>query len=214
MSLKGRWSRSPTRVLAAATALWLTLMTSACTGSQPVPTPPAPPRTASFSPTDLAATFGAAPVNLSCKEGAAGLTSGYLQELQIGPVALRGFGVESPPNPAQDVGLKVPPNLRLLFKKAPLQLEQETKSVVMTVPADGRQFLAWVPVESWTSGSSPDLTAWATTALTITNCTDREIGFLGGLLGTDPDRCFPITVQPREGTATTAEITLSGKPCD
>jgi len=88
-----------------------------------------------------------------------------------------------------------------LFRKSPIVVAAGTESVTVSVPDDGKQFLAWVPVNIWTSGTPPDLTEWSRTSITMQPCSNQAAAFLGGVLALTPDQCFTMHFQTESGVS-------------
>lgn len=122
-------------------------------------------------------------------------------------------GVRSTVPLARDVGLIVPADRAWLFRKSPIMVAAGTESVTVSVPEDGRQFLAWVPSGVWASSTPPDLTKWSQTSITIQPCADHAATFLGGILALTPDQCFTLHFQTASGLQDDRQIRLNGQTC-
>lgn len=151
-------------------------------------------------------------VTLSCAQGATGLS---LPE----PADPSGVTIEQLGSSASALSFRGS-DFRLTgtyatapFRKAPIYVANSVHTVVLAVPADGRQVLGWVPFDVWTTQDQPpDLRRWITSTLTLKSCPAATVGFLGGIFAADSSRCFPLTTTI-DGKSSTRPIRLSGDRC-
>jgi hypothetical protein len=203
------------RLIVVATAALVIASLSGCTQENPVG-----PITGSVSSSADPIPFGAGPkigggtTSLACAQGMKGTLSdvasaldGRVQLDLLNPVPWSTVPL------ARDVGLTVPGDRAWLFRKSPIVIAAGTESVTLSVPDDGKQFLAWVPYGIWTSGTSPNLTQWSQTSITIQPCSDHAAGFLGGVLALTPDRCFTMHFQAEGGLIDDRQVRLDGQAC-
>lgn len=154
-------------------------------------------------------------VELACDDGVAG-THSLRDEIALTDnvgADLRRTVISGLPR-AVDVG-RPAPNAGWFARKAPLFVAPRAQGVTLSVPDDGRQYLAWTSAEAWTG--DPDATqldsAWATPRVTVADCADSPVSFFGGLLVEDPEHCFTLTIEERGQRAQHIEIRGDGADC-
>ena len=203
------------RVVVVAAIVVVTGNVSGCTQGNPVDTiagsaSSAAPTVASGDGSPI----GEGPTSLLCSQSAHGTFPDSVSAL-AGRVRLDllNTGASSAVPLARDVGLIVPGDRDWLFRKAPIAVAAGTDSVTVSVPDDGKQFLAWVPYRIWASGTSPNLTPWAQTSITIHPCSYRSVVFLGGVLALASDRCFTMRFRTESGLEDDRSIRLDGQAC-
>lgn len=201
------------RLLKVAVAALVIANVSGCTQGRPVD-PITESSSSSAAPTGAIPTLGDGPTSLHCSQGMDETLSDVASALG-GRVQLDLLNSDAGPTVplARDVGLIVPNDRDWLFRKSPIAIAAGTESVIVSVPDDGNQFLAWVPYSVWTNGTSPNLTQWSQTSITIQPCSDHAAGFLGGVLALTPDRCFPVHFRTESGLHDDRHIRLDGQAC-
>ncbi|MGI8415430.1 MAG: hypothetical protein ACR2P2_04340, partial [Nakamurella sp.] len=87
-------------------------------------------------------------LSLTCSDGGLGFHS---PKLDKSGVTLEGIAAPvAASSTGKDFRLTAPYQ-DLAFRKAPVYLSASTHSATISVPADGRQFLGWVPTQVWTT---------------------------------------------------------------
>jgi len=203
------------RLLVVAAAMLVIASLSGCTSTNPAdPTvgSTSPPAT---KPASDGLTLGDGPTTLSCSQRSGGSFSDVDSALggRIDLDLLSGDPWSTVPL-ARDVNLTVPADQDWLFRKSPITVAAGTESVTVSVPDDGKQFLAWVPYSIWTSGTPPDLSHWSQTSITIQPCADQAAGFLGGVLALTASQCFTMHFQTATGLRDDRQVRLDGQACD
>jgi hypothetical protein len=185
------WRMSIARVTGIALALASLVV---CAGCAATPVDPEPTNTFTTH------------TSLACSDGNAGagpVPREFLLTDTVGAALRDGFG-RLPK--ATDVGIPAPAPA-WSFRKAPLVLTADAGRVTLTVPDDGKQFLLWVPSNTWVGANADGKRPWITAQVTATGC-ERVTSFFGGILVLDPERCFPLTIQQDGRPAD--ELLLSG----
>ncbi|MDQ2847979.1 MAG: hypothetical protein M3Y77_16875 [Actinomycetota bacterium] len=145
---------------------------------------------------------------LTCKDSAGALPIGDPGgNTTVDGATLTDLRGKQEPRLATEIGLVLPPGASLYFRKTPLYIEAGAGPVTLSLPDDKNEFLSWVPVSVWTSGSPPDLQPWAAKSVTFQGCADSGAMYLGGLLAADPARIFQLTGS-HAGHQSTARISL------
>jgi hypothetical protein len=195
----------PRRRLSVVLAIGVLVAMTACT---PSPAPHATP--ADLTPPEP--TVGIAPqVTLQCAQGNAE-TSPIAPDLLITDTVGTHFArhpLSRIPR-AVDVGVPAPSSADWRFNKSPLLLTDAATSVTISVPDDGRQLLLWVPSAVW--GGAGQL-AWISHEVTATGCDRGGVSFFGGILATDPTRCFPLTIESASHPPENLTVRVDGHPC-
>ena len=111
---------------------------------------------------------------------------------------------------AVDVGVPAPSVADWRFNKSPLLLAAAATSVTISVPDDARQFLLWVPSAVW---GGEDQSAWITHQVIAAGCDRGGVSFFGGILATDPTRCFPLTIESGNRPPENLSVRADGHPC-
>ena len=203
------------RVLTVAAAAFVVASLSGCTFAKPVDpiVESASPPVA--TPTSASPVLGVGSTSLLCSQRADGEYPDVYKTLG-GRVQLDLLDVGIWPSVplARDVGLTVPSDRGWLFRKSPIVVAAGNESVTVSVSEDGKQFLAWVPVNIWTSGTPPDLTEWSRTSITMQPCSDQATAFLGGVLALTSDQCFTMHFQTDSGVSDDQQVRLDGQACD
>ena len=183
---------------------------TSCTGSSPS-TPSAAP-----SPPAAAVTVSDRAITLSCADAGSGsLDARSGSALEVGRLTFEGLAAELDDVPrATDVGLRLPTALtNWRFRKAPVYVPAGTAPVRLQIRRPAAGALAWVPADLWTSGANPDLTRWATTALTFESCPGRTATYFGGLLAPTTDTCLHLDARSDHAQVDSLTTRLNGADC-
>ncbi len=203
------------RLLAVAAAALFIVSLSGCTRANPVDPIVESASPSMSTPTSASPAIGDGSTSLSCLQGSDGTFAGVDNALD-GHVQLDLLNTDARSTVplARDVGLIVPSDRDWLFRKSPITVTAGTESVTVSVPDDGKQFLAMVPPSVWTNGTPPNLTQWSQTSITIQPCSDRAVSFLGGVLALASDQCFALHFQTESGLRDERQVRLDGQACD
>ncbi len=163
---------------------------------------------ASSSTSALSSGVGHDHIVLTCKDSAGELPIGDpAGNISLSGATLTDLRGKQDPRLATEVGLVLPPSASLYFRKSPIYIKAGAGPVKLTLPDERYEFLSWVPVSVWTSGSPPDLQPWAAKSVTFQGCADSGAMYLGGMLAADPARIFQLTGS-HAGHQSTARISL------
>lgn len=203
------------RFVVVAAAMVVIANLSGCTSANPADPMVGSTSPSATTPAPGGVTLGDGPTTLSCSQRSDGTFSGVDSALggRIDLDLLNVVPLSTVPL-ARDVNLTVPADQDWLFRKSPITVAAGTESVTVSVPDDGKQFLAWVPYSIWASGTPPDLTHWSQTSITIQPCADQAAGFLGGVLALTASQCFAMHFQTASGLRDDRQVRLDGQTCD
>lgn len=177
---------------------------------------PRSPSTASSSASHatrhVPAGFGQRHITLACDDSAGDLPVGESgSNVMIAGAQLTGLTGGWDPSLTSEVGLVLPADIAMYFRKLPVYVKAGAGPVTLTVPGDHAQFGSWVRSAVWTSGSAPNLEPWAATSVTFQGCPNRGAMYLGGLLAASPTTCFPLSSRSTSNSDVTIELSLGGR---
>jgi hypothetical protein len=115
---------------------------------------------------------------------------------------------------AGDVGIAAPTSADWRFRKSPLFLAGTAATVTISVPDDGRQYLLWVPTNDWVGGATGAAhRPWISHRVVAAGCDQRGVGFFGGILAIDPERCFTLSVESADAPRLDLDVRADGGRC-
>ena len=161
---------------------------------------------------NVPAGFGQRHITLACDDSAGDLPVGESgSNVTIAGAELTGLTGSWDPRLTSEVGLILPADTAMYFRKLPVYVKAGAGPVTLTVPGDHAQFGSWVRSSVWTSGSAPNLEPWAATSVTFQGCPNRGAMYLGGLLAVGPTTCFPLSSRSTSSSDVTIEVSLGGR---